>query len=322
MKFIFSIILIFLVANVFSQEQFSVYFNSNKSDLTPQEKQKLGFWIVNNFTSRIIAINGYCDEDGSTGFNDTLAKKRIDYVFNFVKNKVKFREDCTEQNFGENNNLSKTKAENRKVTLFYITPEDFDKEEAIIAKNTKNVKPIATENLNQTVSIIKKNESELKSNNDAKESILNKIKYPEKLVFDNPDGTQSEFKMDTIFMKKINSSMIGEKLKIENLNFIINTFAVINESRGKLYELLFVLKNNPYLKIEIQGHLCCAKNDKLNLSTQRAKAIVSFLINNNIEKSRLSYKGFGVTEPIYLIPEKDEIERAANRRVEILIVEN
>ena len=49
---------------------------------------------------------------------------------------------------------------------------------------------------------------------------------------------------------------------------------------------------------------------------------MSFLFNNNIDKSRLSYKGFGVTEPIHLIPEKDETERAANRRVEILIVEN
>jgi outer membrane protein OmpA-like peptidoglycan-associated protein len=123
-------------------------------------------------------------------------------------------------------------------------------------------------------------------------------------------------------MNKVNKAKAGEKLKIENLNFIINTFAVVPESRGKMYELLLVLQNNSQLKIEIQGHLCCMPNDRLDLSTQRAKAIYNFLVSNQIYPARLSYKGFGSTQPIYPIPEKNEAERAANRRVEILIVEN
>ena len=61
--------------------------------------------------------------------------------------------------------------------------------------------------------------------------------------------------------------------------------------------------------------------DRTDLSTQRAKAIHNFLVSNEIDKSRLSYKGFGSTQPIYPLPEKDETQRAANRRVEILIVE-
>ena len=142
------------------------------------------------------------------------------------------------------------------------------------------------------------------------------------MVFENPNGTKSEFKLDREFMKKVGNAKTGEKLKIDNLNFIINTFAVVNESRGKLYELLLVLQNNPALKIEIQGHLCCMPVDRTDLSTQRAKAIYNFLVFHDINKARLSYKGFGSTDPIYPIPEKDEKERAANRRVEILIVEN
>ena len=62
--------------------------------------------------------------------------------------------------------------------------------------------------------------------------------------------------------------------------------------------------------------------DRTDLSGQRAKAIRNFLTGNGIDKSRLSYKGFGSTQPIYPIPEKNEAERAANRRVEILIVAN
>jgi outer membrane protein OmpA-like peptidoglycan-associated protein len=60
--------------------------------------------------------------------------------------------------------------------------------------------------------------------------------------------------------------------------------------------------------------------DRADLSTQRAKALYNFLLNQNISKDRLSYKGFGSSQPIYALPEKNEQERAANRRVEILIV--
>ena len=136
------------------------------------------------------------------------------------------------------------------------------------------------------------------------------------------NGTKSEFKLDRAFMKKVGEAKSGEKLIIENLNFVINTFAVVNESRGKLYELLLVLQKNPSLKIEIQGHICCMSVDRADLSTQRAKALYNFLLNQNISKDRLSYKGFGSSQPIYALPEKDEQERAANRRVEILILEN
>ena len=82
------------------------------------------------------------------------------------------------------------------------------------------------------------------------------------------------------------------------------------------------MQNNPMLKIEIQGNLCCAKNDVRDLSTQRARAVCNFLVNKEIDKTRLTYKGFGVSQPIFPIPEKDESERAANRRVEIVIIDN
>jgi outer membrane protein OmpA-like peptidoglycan-associated protein len=120
----------------------------------------------------------------------------------------------------------------------------------------------------------------------------------------------------------LSNAKTGEKLKVENLNFQVNTFVIVPESRAKLYELLLVMQNNPDLKIDIHGHLCCMPNDRLNLSTQRAKAIYGFLVANNIPKNRLSYQGFGSTKAIYAIPEKDESERAANRRVEIEIIAN
>jgi outer membrane protein OmpA-like peptidoglycan-associated protein len=279
-------------APVFSQQQFSVYFDSNKSSLTAKEKSRLDQWIDTNKDSKIVAVNGYTDEDGTTSFNDTLAQKRVDFIFNAIQGKVKIRDDFKTRSFGERQQLSKIKAENRKVAIYFIEAKDLSREDEILGIITPVPKPKP------------------------------EIVYPENLVFTNPDGTKSEFKLNREFMKQLGMAKAGEKLKIENLNFQINTFAIVPESRGKLYELLLVLQKNPGLKIQIQGHLCCMPTDRTDLSTQRAKAIYRFLVANDIDKSRLSYKGFGSTKALYPLPEKDEKERAANRRVEIEIVEN
>ena len=89
-----------------------------------------------------------------------------------------------------------------------------------------------------------------------------------------------------------------------------------------LDELYRILKVNPKLKIEIQGHICCNTNvNDTKLSYRRALYIFSYLLEKEILINRLSYKGFGSARPVYKIPEKNEEERLANRRVEILIVE-
>jgi len=295
MKFTYTIFFFFAsVATVLSQQQFSVFFDSNKFELTPKEKNNLNNWIKNNASAKIVGIHGFTDEDGTSGFNDTLAKNRINFIFNIIKDKIKIRDDFKTRSFGELHNLSKIKAENRKVTLFYLEEKDLIREDEILGIK----KTVPTHEIKAIV------------------------QYPEKLSFENPDGSKSEFKLDVAFMKKMTDAAVGEKLKIENLNFQINTFIVIPASRGKMYELLLVLKNNPAMKIEIQGHLCCMPNDRLDLSTQRAKAINNFLVTNGINEKRLTFKGFGSTQPVYPIPEKDEAQRAANRRVEILIVAN
>lgn len=117
-----SFILIFLIfnLNLIAQNQFSVYFESNKFELKKPEIQKLNDWVVANKDVKIVGVNGFCDEDGSTELNDTLAKKRINFVYNLIKNKVLIRDDFKTRSFGKLHQMSKIKAENRRVTLFYI----------------------------------------------------------------------------------------------------------------------------------------------------------------------------------------------------------
>ena len=125
---------------------------------------------------------------------------------------------------------------------------------------------------------------------------------------------------DAPLAEKVKSAKVGTKITLKNINFYQNTFATMPESQGTLYDLLFVMQNNPELKIEIQGHICCIDKDYRNLSTDRAKQIKRFLVYNGIQDYRVKTKGFGVSQPIHPIPEATPEQAAENRRVEIEIL--
>ena len=289
MRVIF-LILCLITLSAKAQQQFSVYFESNKFTLVPQEEQRLQNWIAESGAAKVVAIGGYTDEDGSTGFNDTLAKRRVDHVFEKIRDKVAIRDDFKTRSFGELHRQSADKAQNRKVTITFLTPAELPRENEILGiKPSEPPKPRT---------------------------------FPSRIRVPNPDGTKTEYNLDTKFMRELDQAKTGDKLAIRDMNFRVNTFAIVPESRARLYELLIVMQQNPNLKIDIQGHLCCMPTDRLNLSTQRAKAIYNFLVHNEISKSRLSFQGFGSTKPIHPIPEQNEEQRAANRRVEIYIVQN
>jgi outer membrane protein OmpA-like peptidoglycan-associated protein len=278
----------------FGQEQASFYFESNQFQLKNVEIIRLNKWISDNPKVKIVGIYGYTDEDGSIGYNDTLAQKRVQTIYEIVKNKLVIRDDFKTRSFGKLHQQSANKAENRRVTIFYLLEKDIPRE-------------------NEILGIV-----EVKSDPKPKP----KRQYPDIIEVRNPDGTLTQIELDRVFMERVDQAQPGEKLKLENLNFHLNTFAIVKESRGKLYEILMVMQQNQDISIDIQGHICCMTNDRNNLSSQRAKAIWQFLMMNGIDKSRLSYKGFGVSQPLFPISEKNEEERAANRRVEIEIIKN
>lgn len=289
--FLFTFLLMNLVST--AQESFAVFFDSDKFDLKKTEQLRLENFINQNPEVKIVAINGFTDEDGSYGYNDTLAARRVERVFSQIKGRLKIREDFKALSFGKQHEHSKIKAENRRVTVYYIQAADIPREDEILG--------------------IKKTAS-----NEPRQMPV----YATKIVIDNPDGSRTDLILDVDFMEKITLAKPGEKFKLENLNFHLNTFAVTKESRTKMYELLEVMKQNPQMSIQIQGHICCMQSDRTDLSTQRAKAVTRFLELNGIADSRVTYKGFGVSKPIHKIPEKSDEERAANRRVEIEIIAN
>ena len=128
----------------------------------------------------------------------------------------------------------------------------------------------------------------------------------------------------------IKALRVGSVFKLNNVYFPADRHVMKEESIATLEKLFQVLKNNPKMKISIEGHVCCIRDapDALDidtyepsLSVNRAKAIYKYLVDKGIEAARLSYVGFGRRRPV-IANEQSEEDADKNRRVEIRITEN
>ena len=120
---------------------------------------------------------------------------------------------------------------------------------------------------------------------------------------------------------KFDNAKVGDLIRINNISFYFNSEKVMEQSEPILEELYQIMFNNPTLTIEIHGHICCNPNpNDTKLSYRRALVILKYLTKKGIPVNRMNFKGYGSNDPIYRLPERNEKERAANRRVEILIV--
>ena len=108
---------------------------------------------------------------------------------------------------------------------------------------------------------------------------------------------------------------------LENIFFEKSKSSLKKSSLVELNKVLKLMQINPDLKIQISGHTDSDGDDDFNLelSINRAKSVVNWLIENSIDKNRLSFKGYGETRPI---EENNSIaNKAKNRRTELTIIE-
>ncbi|KXK35793.1 MAG: OmpA/MotB domain protein [Chlorobi bacterium OLB6] len=80
------------------------------------------------------------------------------------------------------------------------------------------------------------------------------------------------------------------------------------------------MSDNPTVKIEISGHTDSIGTDGANitLSTDRARAVKTYLVAAGIADSRMVAKGYGRSKPV--ATNATEEGRQENRRVEFTIL--
>jgi OOP family OmpA-OmpF porin len=90
-----------------------------------------------------------------------------------------------------------------------------------------------------------------------------------------------------------------------------------SDAHPMLNEAVKILKKNPAIKVEVDGHTDnvgpAAYNVKL--SERRANSVMKYFVDNGVEAERLTVKGFGLTKPAASNDTKEG--RAKNRRVEL-----
>jgi outer membrane protein OmpA-like peptidoglycan-associated protein/tetratricopeptide (TPR) repeat protein len=145
--------------------------------------------------------------------------------------------------------------------------------------------------------------------------------------FDIPKGADYvEYKKD-VYMKKIE---VGESIVLKNIFFDLSKYSLRPESKAELERLIKLMNDNPNLKIELSGHTDSRGSVQMNkeLSLNRAKAVVDYLVNAGISKDRLQFAGYASERPINTdaqinalkTTKEKEAAHQENRRTEFKII--
>jgi outer membrane protein OmpA-like peptidoglycan-associated protein len=106
----------------------------------------------------------------------------------------------------------------------------------------------------------------------------------------------------------------------EQVHFANNKHDILKDSFAMLDQIVQALRENPKLRLHIDGHTDSKADDAFNmkLSQKRADSVREYLVKAGIPGERLVAQGFGETVPI--ASNRTETGRAANRRVEFNII--
>ncbi|HNY08401.1 MAG TPA: OmpA family protein [Tenuifilaceae bacterium] len=114
----------------------------------------------------------------------------------------------------------------------------------------------------------------------------------------------------------------GEVTIMRNVFFETDSYELLPESTVELDRVVETLSQNPTIKVEIGGHTDNqgAPDYNQKLSERRAKSVVDYLLSKSVSPERVSWKGYGESQPV--APNSSPEGRAMNRRTELKILEN
>jgi outer membrane protein OmpA-like peptidoglycan-associated protein len=120
---------------------------------------------------------------------------------------------------------------------------------------------------------------------------------------------------------------VGYSIDIENIFFVGNQDTLLERSKPELPKLLRFMQLNPGLRIEIAGHVNVPNAPPIEtnswsfrLSEKRAKRVYDYLVEQGVDSTRLTYRGYGNWQ-MKFPNARSEYDQERNRRVEIKILE-
>ena len=115
---------------------------------------------------------------------------------------------------------------------------------------------------------------------------------------------------------------VGHVMRLDNVIFQVSKSKISEDSFEELGLLVTMMKENPAMVIQLEGHTDYQGDpkDNMKLSQDRVEAVKDYLITKKINKARIKTKAFGGTQPL----SRDNTPEAhrLNRRVEVRILQN
>ncbi|WP_020013928.1 OmpA family protein [Promicromonospora sukumoe] len=105
-------------------------------------------------------------------------------------------------------------------------------------------------------------------------------------------------------------------VEIPNITFVTDSAELTEHGRKVVRKAAEVLAEHPEVEVRIEGHTDSVGTDEHNqdLSERRAEKVVDELVKQGVERDRLTWKGFGESDPLVVPRTFDDLEK--NRRVE------
>jgi outer membrane protein OmpA-like peptidoglycan-associated protein len=138
-------------------------------------------------------------------------------------------------------------------------------------------------------------------------------------------------KIDTLYPLSLEGSQVNlnyllskkpseELMTLDNLIFDLGKAEIKPESYDELDALVDLMKANPDMIIQLEGHTDFrgGRSKNLKLSQERVKQVKNYLIHGGIMPERILTKAFGGSNPLSW--ENTEEASRLNRRVEVRII--
>lgn len=258
----------------------SFYFENDQSVPTPYSQNQLKLFKASYRRGEIfiLEIYSYTDSIGSTAYNDSLARKRLNYVSSYLGVPSASTVQLKPYGLVRKYDVKDYKSWRRVDVYYSMKPPAVPK-----PSDTKD--SIPTETFDEEITT------------DTTE------------VFYGPIEESPAPSVDTVPDFSENSAPY-----ILDVEFFEGTAKMDMKSEGEVKKFADFMKDHPNLSIQIRGHVCCGNN--MRISKHRARAVYHALIKHGIDKRRLDYVGMSNKEPL-VFPEKTNADRQRNRRVDV-----
>jgi len=142
-----------------------------------------------------------------------------------------------------------------------------------------------------------------------------------KVYLDLQMKVESYYDAEDIINKKEDGTVL---IELENIYFDLDKWNIKPQAAQVLNVLVGLLKKYPYMEIQIGSHTDSRASTMYNLrlSNRRAASALEYLVQNGIDRKRLSSVGYGESKPLIICPKNDctEQEHATNRRCTFMIL--